>query len=88
VFQELLPEKREVFARGAAEMAFSREILGVHFPSDSESGRLLARQIVDRLRQEPTFQRDLEAARKEILAADKTASVAANPAAKKAEDCF
>ena len=89
VFQELLPEHREVFSRAAAEMAFSREILGVHFPSDSESGRLLARQIVDRLLQVPRFRQDLEEARREILAADRTAKKPAGEAAgKKATDCF
>jgi acid phosphatase (class A) len=91
VFAELLPEERETFTRGAAEMAFSREILGVHFPSDSESGRLLARQIVDRMREVPQFRRDLAAAREEILGADrasKRASGAAAGAKNTTSDCF
>ena len=90
VFQELLPEHREVFSRTAAEMAFSREILGVHFPSDSESGRLLARQIVDGLLRVPRFRQDLEEARREILAADRSIKkTAADSAAKKTTtDCF
>ena len=71
-------------------MAFSREILGVHFPSDSESGRVLARQVVDRMLQVPRFRQDLEEARREIRAADKTGKQAANgPAEKKTStDCF
>ena len=69
VYAELLPEHRELFARNAADMAYSREILGVHFASDSESGRLFARQLVDRLLERPDFRRDLEAARSEIRAA-------------------
>lgn len=90
VFQELLPEHREVFLRGAAEMAFSREILGVHFASDSESGRVLARQIVDGLLRVPRFRQDLEDARREIRAADKTVKKAAGETAKKktTSDCF
>ncbi len=87
VFEELMPEKREVFHRGAAELAFSREILGVHFPSDSASGKALARQIVDRLQAVPRFREDLEAARAEIAAARKSgAPVAAG--ASKGGDCF
>lgn len=66
VYRELLPQHEAVFIANAAAMAFSREILGVHFPSDSESGRLLARQIVDRMLAEPAFRKDLEAARQEI----------------------
>ena len=66
VYELLLPEHRELFLRNARDMAYSREILGVHFASDSESGRVFARQFVDRLKQEPAFQQDLEAARAEI----------------------
>ena len=66
VYELLLPEHRDLFLRNAADMAWSREILGVHFASDSESGRTFARQFVDRLKQEPAFRKDLEAARTEI----------------------
>ena len=66
VYELLLPEQRDLFVRNARDMAYSREIIGVHFASDSEAGRVFARQFVDRLRQEPAFQKDLEAARQEI----------------------
>jgi acid phosphatase (class A) len=66
VYELLLPEHRDLFARNARDMAWSREILGVHFASDSESGRIFARQFVDRLMQEPAFRKDLDAARREI----------------------
>ena len=66
VYGELLPEHRELFERNAADMAYSREILGVHYASDSESGRLFARQLVDRLLERAAFRSDLEAARREI----------------------
>ena len=74
VYAELLPEHRELFERNAADMAYSREILGVHYASDSESGRLFARQLVDRLLERPAFRRDLEAARREIQAAHQVAA--------------
>ena len=66
VYELLMPEHRDLFVRNARDMAYSREILGVHFASDSESGRVFARQFVDRLQQEPAFRKDLEAARQEI----------------------
>jgi acid phosphatase (class A) len=47
-------------------MAFSREILSVHFPSDSESGRIFARQFVNELLKTEAFKNDLEAVKKEI----------------------
>jgi len=91
VFQELMPEDRDVFARGAAEIAYSREILGVHFPSDSESGRALARQVVDRLLASPEFRKDLTEARDEIAAAKRTRKAAAPAAATtgaRKDECF
>ena len=66
VYELLLPEQRDLFMRNARDMAYSREILGVHFASDSESGRVFARQFVDRLQQEPAFRKDLDEARREI----------------------
>jgi acid phosphatase (class A) len=66
VYELLLPEQRDLFMQNARDMAYSREILGVHFASDSESGRIFARQFVDRLMQEPAFRKDLEEARREI----------------------
>jgi acid phosphatase (class A) len=69
VYEQLLPEHRELFHRNAADMAYSREILGVHFASDSAAGRAFARQLVDRLLAEPAFQADLAVAREEVRAA-------------------
>jgi acid phosphatase (class A) len=74
VYGEMLPGHRTLFLENAREMAYSREILGVHYPSDSEAGRLLARQIVDKMLAEPAFVKDLAAARQEIeLVAKKSA---------------
>lgn len=47
-------------------MAYSREILGVHFPSDSEAGRVFARQFVNQLLKNKAFQADLLEAQKEV----------------------
>ncbi len=41
IYQEPAPEFTDFFIKDAYDMAHSREIIGVHFPSDSESSRIL-----------------------------------------------
>jgi acid phosphatase (class A) len=65
IYQELAPEFSEVFIKDAYDMAHSREILGVHYPSDSEASRLLARQLVNKLFTNEKFLSDFEMAKKE-----------------------
>lgn len=67
IYQELLPEHGALFTKNAYDMAFSREIIGVHFPSDSEAGRVFARQFVNYLLKNEAFKADLAQARQEIL---------------------
>jgi len=66
LYSELLPEFSSYFIKDAFDMAHSREIIGVHYPSDSESGRLLAWQLVKRLLANEKFKKDFEAAKEEI----------------------
>ena len=66
LFSELVPEFNSFFLKDAYDMAHSREIIGVHYPSDSESGRLLAWQLVKRLQANETFKKEFEAAKEEI----------------------
>jgi acid phosphatase (class A) len=68
VLAELLPEQRTELLANAAELAYSREVLGVHFASDSAAGEQLARAFVAELLRSPAFQRDLAAARAELAA--------------------
>ncbi|MEJ7644905.1 MAG: phosphatase [Chryseolinea sp.] len=65
IYQELAPEFTDVFVKDAYDMAHSREILGVHYPSDSESSRALARQFVNKLLENETFKKDFEQIKKE-----------------------
>jgi acid phosphatase (class A) len=65
LFQEFAPEFTDIFIKDAYDMAHSREIMGVHYPSDSESARIFARQFVNKLFMNPTFLKDFEAAKKE-----------------------
>jgi acid phosphatase (class A) len=67
ILMEIAPELGDEFLKMAAEMAYSREVLGVHYPSDSEMGRILARNLVNEFFKKEKFQKDFEAAKKEIL---------------------
>ena len=67
IYQELAPEFTDVFIKDAYDMAHSREIIGVHYPSDSESARIFARQFVNMLFQNPEFLKDFELVKKEWL---------------------
>lgn len=69
VLSELLPEQRRELLANAAELAFSREILGVHYASDSSSGEQFGHAFVKRLLESPPFRADLERARRELLGA-------------------
>lgn len=65
IYQELAPEFSDIFLKDAYDMAHSREIIGVHYPSDSEASRILARQIVNKLFQNEKFLIDFEKVKKE-----------------------
>lgn len=65
IFLELAPEFKDVFIKDALDMAHSRERIGVHYPSDSEASRVLARQLVSKLFESPQFRQDFEKAKAE-----------------------
>ena len=66
IYQELAPEfYADTFVKDAYDMAHSREIIGVHYPSDSEASRILARELVNMLFQNEKFLRDFELVKKE-----------------------
>jgi membrane-associated phospholipid phosphatase len=64
---ELAPRKRAVFERDALRVAVHREIAGVHYPSDTAAGALLARQVLDRMLRKDEFARVIEKARAEWI---------------------
>jgi acid phosphatase (class A) len=66
---EMVPERRsELFARGW-EYGAARVTGGVHFPTDVESGRLLATSLVTLMLNNERFRSDLQAVRAELRAA-------------------
>jgi acid phosphatase (class A) len=62
----MLPEKRaEIFAR-ADVYAQHRIVMGVHFPTDLEAGRLAGTVIAAQILRDPQWQSDYDAARSEL----------------------
>jgi acid phosphatase (class A) len=65
VFQELAPQFTDIFVSDAYDMSLSRETIEVHYPSDVEGSRILARQFVNKLFQNKKFLSDFENVKKE-----------------------
>lgn len=61
----LAPDRRDDLMNAAQEFAWSRELLGVHYPSDSEAGRIWAKDFVKFLFENKQFVKDFEAVKKE-----------------------
>ena len=54
----LAPEFTDYFIKDAYDMSHAREIIGVHFPSDSEASRIFARQLVNKFLGNQKFMAD------------------------------
>ncbi|RYE59155.1 MAG: phosphatase PAP2 family protein [Sphingobacteriales bacterium] len=65
IFGELLPTQRTNFIHVAEEVQSSREILGIHYPSDNEASRILGWYLVKFWYNNPKFRADLAKAKKE-----------------------
>jgi acid phosphatase (class A) len=61
-WSEIVPEKRKDFIALAEEIRRSREIMGIHFPSDNEASRQLSYKMLQYYLQNPAFQKDLREA--------------------------
>lgn len=64
-WSEVVPEKQDKFIALAEEIRRSREIMGIHFPSDNEAARQVAYKMMLYYFRNETFKKDLQAARKE-----------------------
>jgi acid phosphatase (class A) len=65
---ELFPEKRAAILEFGREIGWDRVLIGKHFPTDVQAGRVLGRAIVRELMASPAFQRDLTEAKAEVQA--------------------
>ena len=65
IFSEIIPEKRSEFLSKADEVRWSRELLGIHYPSDNEASRIIAWYLMKFWYNNPEFLKDMEQARAE-----------------------
>lgn len=65
VLAEIRPDAREPLMEMATRIGMNREIAGVHYPSDSNAGRDLARQVFDLAKGGKLFQEHLAEAKVE-----------------------
>jgi len=64
-WSELIPEKRKEFLDVAYEVGESREIMGIHYPSDEEAARILAHKMLTAMLSNEEFRQDLKNAKQE-----------------------
>ena len=67
IFSEIIPEKREDFLKMAEEVRWSRELMGIHYPSDNEASRVIAWYLLKYWYNNPQFVSDMENAKIEWL---------------------
>jgi len=65
---DMVPEKRAALFARAWEFGENRVVLGVHFPTDIEAGRMIASAMIAVMMQNPDFKADLAAARADVRA--------------------
>lgn len=63
---ELFPEKRAAILTYGREIGWDRVLIGKHFPTDVQAGRVMGQAIVRELLASPAFQRDLAEAKAEV----------------------
>jgi acid phosphatase (class A) len=68
----MIPEKAQAFMNRGADYAYSRQVCGSHYPSDTAASQALGAALVASLIKNPQFQTKLEAARAELRAAHYT----------------
>jgi acid phosphatase (class A) len=69
VMAELVPSRAAALLQRGVAFGESRHICGFHYPSDIEAARIGGAAVVARLHAEPSFQRDMGAARRELARA-------------------
>lgn len=65
VLAALIPEKNDAFIDLAYEIGYSREVLGVHYPSDEEAARQLSYKMFEAMWLTEKFQEDFKMAKAE-----------------------
>ncbi|MEI9865666.1 MAG: hypothetical protein WDN00_14170 [Limisphaerales bacterium] len=68
ILADLLPEKHDAILAHARQMGWHRVQIARHYPTDIYAGRVLAQEIVRKMKENPDFQKTLPKQR-EITAA-------------------
>ncbi|MEJ0091523.1 MAG: phosphatase PAP2 family protein [Limisphaerales bacterium] len=71
VLADLLPEKHDAIIAHARQMGWHRVQIARHYSTDIYAGRMLAQEVVRKMKQNPDFQKDFAEAKSEITAAQK-----------------
>ncbi len=69
VLADLLPDKHDVIVAHARTMGWHRVEIARHYPTDIYAGRVLAIAIVKQFKKSDAFQKDFDAAKAELAAA-------------------
>jgi acid phosphatase (class A) len=73
VLAEMFPDKHDALLAHARTMGWHRVEIARHYPTDIYAGRVFAQAIVREMKKSPEFQKDLAAAKAEIIAAQRAA---------------
>jgi len=65
VLGEIIPQHRQAFVNAAEEVRWSREVMGIHFPSDNEAARVIAWNLLQSWYHNPQFVNDMKKAKEE-----------------------
>jgi len=68
IFSEIIPSRRADFLQRAEEVRWSRELMGIHYPSDNEASRVIGWHLLEDWFHNPQFVADLEKAKAEWIA--------------------
>jgi acid phosphatase (class A) len=63
IFSEIIPSKRDEFLKMAEEVRWSRELMGIHYPSDNEASRIISWYLLKFWYNSPQFVADMEKAK-------------------------
>ncbi|PCJ02681.1 MAG: hypothetical protein COB14_01600 [Alphaproteobacteria bacterium] len=78
VLADLDPKNADVYKQFSIDVAHRREISGVHYPSDSEAGRQLARDVYATLKKIPAFNKKLDDVKEAFIKPSKDVITAVN----------
>lgn len=67
IFSELIPDGRAAFLAKADEVRWSRELMGIHYPSDNEAARIISWCLLNYWMNNSHFKTDLAKAKEEWL---------------------